>query len=338
MNKEFHQFVWNEELEQDWLRILDLALREDLGSQGDCTSDALVPEQAQGRADVVVRQAGVLAGEAAIAATLAKFSPSSSVGILPASSRSVGIPPASSGLKWSSQAHDGQTLAPGQLIGTLDGPARAILSVERPLLNMLGRLSGIASLTRRYVDAVSGTRASIYDTRKTTPGWRSLEKYAVRCGNGRNHRAGLFEAVLIKDNHLALGAELRPQGVGGYSPAEAVLKARQFLLERLGGAGRQTIVEIEVDTLEQLDEVLAVEPDLVLLDNMSLAMLCEAVACRNARRAAVELEASGGIDLSTVRGVAETGVERISVGALTHSAVSLDFGLDWNLTDLGFDL
>ena len=177
-----------------------------------------------------------------------------------------------------------------------------MLAVERPLLNMLGRLSGIASLTRRYVDAVSGTRAGIYDTRKTTPGWRSLEKYAVRCGGGRNHRAGLFEAVLIKDNHLALGAELRPQGAGGYSPAEAVLKARQFLVERWGDAGRQMIVEIEVDTLEQLDEVLAVGPDLVLLDNMSPAMLREAVARRDARLPAVELEASGGIDLGTVRG------------------------------------
>ena len=227
MNKEFHQSVWNEELEQDWLRILALAVREDLGSAGDCTTEALVPEQAQGRAAVVVRQAGVLAGEAAIAATLASFS---------ASSRQASCL-RRSGLKWSSQAHDGQALAPRQSIGILEGPARAMLAVERPLLNMLGRLSGIASLTRRYVDAVSGTRAGIYDTRKTTPGWRSLEKYAVRCGGGRNHRAGLFEAVLIKDNHLALGAELRPQGAGGYGPAEAVLKARQFLWRAMGRRG-----------------------------------------------------------------------------------------------------
>jgi nicotinate-nucleotide pyrophosphorylase (carboxylating) len=312
MNKEFHQTVWNEELEQDWLRILDLALREDLGLQGDCTTEALVPEKALGRADVVVRQTGMLAGEVAIDATLARFSPR---------------------LKWSSQAHDGQALAPRQSIGSLEGPAWAILAVERPLLNMLGRLSGIASLTRRYVDAVAGTPAGIYDTRKTTPGWRSLEKYAVRCGGGRNHRAGLFEAVLIKDNHLALGAELRPHGSGGYGPAEAVRKARQFFLQRWGDAGRQMIVEIEVDTLAQLDEVLAADPDLVLLDNMSPEMLREAVARRNGRGAAVELEASGGIDLGTVRAVAETGVERISVGAVTHSAAALDFGLDWHLPD-----
>ena len=318
MNKEFHQSVWNEELEEDWLRILALAVREDLGSGGDCTTEALVPEQARGKAAVVVRQAGVLAGGAAIAATLASFSPGSASTL-----------PAGSALQWTAQARDGQALAPGQSIGILEGPARAMLAVERPLLNMLGRLSGIASLTRRYVDAVSGTGASIHDTRKTTPGWRTLEKYAVACGGGRNHRAGLFEAVLIKDNHLALGAALRPQGPAGYRPAEAVLEARQFLLQRWGDAGRRMIVEIEVDTLEQFDEVLAAEPDLVLLDNMSPAMLREAVARRNTRSPAVELEASGGIDLDTVRGVAETGVERISVGALTHAAAALDFGLDW---------
>ncbi len=295
MNKEFQQSVWNEEIEQDWLRILALAIREDLGSQGDCTTEALVPEQARGRAAIVVRDCGVLAGAAAIAATLATFRP-----------RRAGVPPAFPDLNWSSQAHDGQVLTSRQSIGILEGPARAMLALERPLLNMLGRLSGIASLTRRYVDAVSGTGAAIYDTRKTTPGWRSLEKYAVACGGGRNHRAGLFAAVLIKDNHLALGAELRPQGAGGYGPAEAVRKARQFLGERWGDAGRQMIVEIEVDTLEQLDEVLAAGPDLILLDNMGSATLREAVARRNASGVAVELEASGGIDLDTVRGVAET--------------------------------
>jgi nicotinate-nucleotide pyrophosphorylase (carboxylating) len=227
MNKEFGQAVWNEDLEQDWLRILVLALSEDLGSLGDCTTEALVPEHAQGRAAVVVRHAGVLAGEAAIAAAC-----------------NAGILPACAGLKWFSQAHDGESLASRRSIGVLEGPARAMLAMERPLLNMLGRLAGIASLTRRYVDAVSGTRAGIYDTRKTTPGWRSLEKYAVRCGGGRNHRAGLFEAVLIKDNHLAVGAALRPQGAGAFGPAEAVHRARQFLVERWGDAGREMIVEI----------------------------------------------------------------------------------------------
>jgi nicotinate-nucleotide pyrophosphorylase (carboxylating) len=306
--KEFHQAVWSDELLHDWRRILDFAVAEDLGTTGDCTTSALVPAGARGRAAVMARSAGVLAGEPAVSVTAARFS---------------------ADLKWKAQAQDGQTIAAGQSIGVLEGPATAMLAAERPLLNVLGRLSGIASLTRRYVDLVAGTRAGIYDTRKTTPGWRSLEKYAVRCGGGRNHRGGLYEAVLIKDNHLALGAELRPNGHGGYSPAEAVRKARQFLEQQFGDAGRQMIVEIEVDSLEQLDEVLPAGPDIVLVDNMSPATLCEAVARRDAVAPMVELEASGGIDLTTVRGVAETGVERISVGALTHSAAAFDFGLDW---------
>jgi nicotinate-nucleotide pyrophosphorylase (carboxylating) len=313
MHKEFHQSVWNEDLKQDWLRILELALREDLGTLGDCTTEALVPAAAVGRAAIVVRQPGVLAGAAAIAATLPAFG---------------------GGLSWSPQAADGTVLAPRQSIGVLHGPARAMLAAERPLLNMLGRLSGIASLARRYVAAVSGTGAAIYDTRKTTPGWRNLEKYAVRCGGGRNHRAGLFEAVLIKDNHLALGAELRPAGQGGYSPAEAVRAARHYLAEHFGEAAQHMIVEVEVDTLAQLDEVLTVTPDLILLDNMSPTTLCEAVArrdayCRQKGLSPMDFEASGGINLESVRAVAESGVERISVGGLTHSAVALDFGLDW---------
>ncbi len=309
--KDFHQFAWNETLLHDWLQLLGLAVREDLGTQGDCTTQALVPDDARGRAAIVARKPGVLAGEPAVAATITKFNPE---------------------LNWSAQVQDAETVAAGQPIGVLAGPAAAMLAAERPLLNFLGRLSGIATLTRRYVDLVAGTRANIYDTRKTTPGWRSLEKYAVRCGGGRNHRAGLYEAVLIKDNHLALGAALHgdgPNSCGGYSPAEAVLRARQYLAERFGDAVRQMIVEIEVDSLEQLDAVLTAGPDLVLLDNMRPAMLREAVARRKARNPAVELEASGGIDLTTVRGIAETGIERISVGALTHSAAALDFGLDW---------
>jgi nicotinate-nucleotide pyrophosphorylase (carboxylating) len=308
MRKEFQQAVWDDKTARNWFWILDFAIAEDLGTLGDCTTLALVPDEAEGRAAIVARQAGVLAGEAAIAATLPRFGQR---------------------LRWSPLAHDAELRASRQEIGILEGPARAMLALERPLLNMLGRLSGIASLTRQYVDAVAGTRAGIYDTRKTTPGWRVLEKYAVRCGGGRNHRAGLFEAVLIKDNHLALGAKLRPNDIGGFSPAEAVLKARQSVIERFGEAGRQMIVEVEVDTLEQLEEVLSVQPDLILLDNMSPSVLREAVARRDARCPAIELEASGGISLGTVRHVAETGVERISVGALTHSAVSLDFGLDW---------
>ena len=193
-------------------------------------------------------------------------------------------------------------------VATVAGAMRDLLTTERLVLNLLGRLSGVATLTRRYVEAIAGTRADIYDTRKTTPGWRRLEKYAVRCGGGRNHRTGLFDAVLIKDNHLALA---------GIGPAEAVRRAREFLPARATEypPARQLLVEVEVDTLTQLDEVLPQRPDLVLLDNMPPDQLRTAVQRRNAAAPEVELEASGGVNLQTVRAIAETGVERISVGA-----------------------
>ena len=308
MTKEFRQISWDDELSKDWEQLLQLAVREDLGEVGDCTTLALVPEKAMGHAAVVARQPGVLAGESAVEMTLRQFDPR---------------------LRWSAETIDGRTVVSGQLVGRIDGPARGLLAAERPLLNLLGRLSGIATLTRSYVEAVAGTHARIYDTRKTTPGWRRLEKYAVRCGGGHNHRLGLFDAVLIKDNHLALGADLSPGGRGGYSPAEAVVQARRWLEIQSGGVARGMMVEIEVDTLDQFDQVVTAGPDLVLLDNMGPGELREAVARRNARCPSIELEASGGIHFGTVRQVAETGVDRISVGALTHSAISLDFGLDW---------
>ena len=216
----------------------------------------------------------------------------------------------------------------------MKGRPGACLAAERVLLNLLGRLSGIATLTRQYVDAMAGTKARIYDTRKTTPGWRRLEKYAVRCGGGWNHRTGLFEAVLIKDNHLAFGSQSPATATATdalrYTPAEAVGLARRFLREQAAAdAAAPMIVEVEVDSLDQLDAVLAAGPDLVLLDNMQPGELRQAVARRDAVAPAVELEASGGVDLRGVRRIAETGVERISVGALTHSAVALDIGLDW---------
>ncbi len=232
----------------------------------------------------------------------------------------MGLSPWRTRLRWSPQIADGSPVEKGTCAGIIEGPARGLLAAERILLNLLGRLSGIATLTRQYVAAVAGTKARIYDTRKTTPGWRRLEKYAVRCGGGSNHRSGLFDAVLIKDNHLALGAR-SAVGQPRYSPAEAVARARQL--------NNAMIVEIEVDTLAQLDNVLPASPDIVLLDNMSPAELAAAVARRNACNPAVELEASGGVNLESVRKIAEAGVDRISVGALTHSAVALDFGLDW---------
>jgi nicotinate-nucleotide pyrophosphorylase (carboxylating) len=209
------------------------------------------------------------------------------------------------------EVEDGQRVRAGTTVLALTGHARGMLSAERTALNYLQHLSGIATLTGRFVDAIKGTRAQILDTRKTTPGWRKLEKYAVRAGGGTNHRLDLRSGVLIKDNHLA--------AIGG-DIAMAVSRARQLALPG-------TPVQVECDTLDQVDAALAAGADWVLLDNMSLDLLREAVA-RCAGRAITE--ASGGVTLDTVRAVAETGVERISIGALTHSAPALDLGLDFD--------
>ena len=228
---------------------------------------------------------------------------------------------------WHAELEDGAAVAAGTHLATIQGRARTLLTAERTLLNFVGRLSGVATLAAEYVAAVAGTAARIYDTRKTTPGWRRLEKYAVRCGGGHNHRTGLFDAILIKDNHLALGGQT---GGGHFTPAEAVLRARTFCQQAAAGDPRsRMLVEVEVDSLAQLEAVLPVGPDIVLLDNMSVEQLSQAVRRRDELGAAVELEASGGVNLATVRQIADTGVDRISVGALTHSAVWLDVALDW---------
>lgn len=323
LSKEFHQQTWDNRLDAEWLGILRLAVREDLADTGDWTTRALVPDEAIGRTAVVARQSGVVAGLPGAETALEHFDPR---------------------LQWMPEIEDGQAVEPGVCVARIEGPAGSLLTAERTVLNLLGRLSGIASLTRQYVDAVQATAARIFDTRKTTPGWRRLEKYAVRCGGGWNHRSGLFEAILIKDNHLAFGAgnESGPPSLSktgsAYTPAEAVERARRFIQVHVPGTARAEmpgtaraamIVEVEVDTLDQLDEVLEVSPDIVLLDNMSPADLCEAVARRDACDRSIELEASGGISLETVRAIAATGVDRISVGALTHSAACLDLAFDW---------
>jgi nicotinate-nucleotide pyrophosphorylase (carboxylating) len=289
--------LWTDREQQALAEIIRLALAEDVGP-GDLTTQVLVPAGATGRAAVVVRQAGVIAGLAAAAQAFRAIDPV---------------------VRFEMSAADGARVTPGQTVAVVSGAARSLLTGERLALNLLGRMAGIASLTRQYVDLVSGTRAGIFDTRKTTPGWRLLEKYAVRAGGGRNHRIGLFDAVLIKDNHLAFGAA---NEAGRYTPAEAVARARASV-----PAG--TVIEVEVDTLEQFDLVLPAGPDIVLLDNMPVDMLRAAVARRNATHPKIELEASGGVNLATVAAIAGSGVERISVGALTHSAVALDVGLDW---------
>ncbi len=313
MNRDFQQALWDTATEDDCRQLIRLAVREDLDRTYDWTTVALVAPETEGKANVVARRAGVVAGLPAVQLVLAEMD---------------------SQMLWQPSAVDGASVAAGEILATIVGPARSLLTAERPLLNFLGHLSGIATLTRRYVAAVAGT-GGVYDTRKTTPGWRRLEKYAVRMGGGHNHRAGLFDAVLIKDNHLALGAagpgdDLAESNAAHYSPAQAVTLAREFLA-RLPAteSARDMIVEVEVDNLRQFDEVLVVRPDIVLLDNMSLDDLRAAVAQRNAQAPRIELEASGGVNLDTIRDIAGTGVDRISVGALTHSASWFDVGLDF---------
>lgn len=310
MNRDFTQLSWTARLEDDTRRLVRLAVYEDLDAGHDWTTVSLAPEGATASAEVVARQAGVIAGLEAARVALDEMDLSA---------------------QWQPLVADGTAVEPGTKVAVVRGGARELLTSERIVLNLIGRLSGVATLTQQYVEAIRGTKAKIYDTRKTTPGMRRLEKFAVHCGGGRNHRTGLFDAILIKDNHLALGRQR--DGGAGYSPAEAVTIARQFARESIGAeaGGATMLVEVEVDTLEQLREVLAAGPDLVLLDNMPPEVLRKAVAIRDAAGSPAELEASGGVHLKTVRAIAESGVERISVGALTHSAIALDVGLDWVL-------
>jgi len=310
MPKEFQQLEWDAAIEDDLRQLVRLAVREDLAGAQDWTTLALVPEDAQGRAALVVREEGVVAGLRAAEMALEEMNTE---------------------LDWQAQVDDGALVAAGTRVADVAGPARDILTSERIILNLVGRMSGIATRTRKFVESVAGTAARIYDTRKTTPGWRRLEKYAVRCGGGHNHRTGLYDAILIKDNHLALGAAEQ----GGFSPAEAVRRVRSFIeqMERRAKPAEDfdshMIIEVEVDDLDQLEEVLPLRPDVVLLDNMSPDALQRAVSLRGRLADDVQLEASGGITLQAVRSVATSGVTRISVGSLTHAAASLDVGLDW---------
>jgi nicotinate-nucleotide pyrophosphorylase (carboxylating) len=307
MAKEFQQLDWNAAVEDDLRQLIRLAVREDLGRQYDWTTVALVEPDQQSGAAVVVRQDGVLAGLRAIQVVIDEMQAT---------------------LNCQLRSSDGDDIPAGTVVAELAGSARDLLTCERPILNFLGRMSGIATSTRQYVRRIEGTRARIYDTRKTTPGWRRLEKYAVRCGGGWNHRTGLFDAILIKDNHLALSSEKK------ISPADAVRRARGFISRMTpdlfpGVDAGHMIIEVEIDRLELLDDVLAAGPDIVLLDNMPPGQLRAAVARRDAIAPHIELEASGGVSMETVREIAQTGVERISVGGLTHSAKALDVALDW---------
>ncbi|MFQ5429270.1 MAG: carboxylating nicotinate-nucleotide diphosphorylase [Phycisphaerae bacterium] len=290
----------------DWKRLgtlFDLARQEDWGTSGDLTS-ALLPEsalQSRGTWELVAREPGRFCGAEILPRLLASLAPDIEAA-------------------WRRPAPDGRPIAAGEVIARFTGPIGQMLSAERTVLNFLQRLSGVATLTRRYVDAVAGLPVGIYDTRKTTPGLRELEKYAVRCGGGRNHRVGLYDAVLIKDNHLAAMED------HGLAHAVSAMLGR-LAQERAAPA----FVEVECDSLGQVSELLkVVGVDVILLDNFSVSDLREAVRLRDAAvlRGKVALEASGGVTLETVRAVAETDVERIAVGALTHSARFLDLGLD----------
>jgi len=297
------QLDWNDQLEAAVRRAVPDWFVEDLGFEADWTSVALVPPEAMAKLAVVARCPGVVAGLQAAA------------GVIGA---------AGERLIWEPLVADGDALVAGTVVARLAGPTRSILQVERVLLNLLGRLSGVATATQQLVDAVAGTGCRIYDTRKTVPGWRLLDKYAVRCGGGWNHRLGLFDAILIKDNHLAAVAKT------GMDPAAAVLRARQFIEQTFPPArAAAMVVEIEVDTPAQAQAVLAAHPDIVLLDNMSTEELRACVSLRDQMAKQVVLEASGGINLASVRRVAETGVDRISTGMPTHASAWLDLGLDW---------
>lgn len=268
--------------------VVRAALEEDFGRAGDITTELTVPADARAHAKLVARKAGTIAGLIAAECAFRLVDASAS---------------------FHAEHADGETVAAGTVLAEIDGPARSLLSAERVALNFLGPLSGIATATRALVDAVAGTKARIVCTRKITPGLRGLVKYAVRCGGGFNHRFGLDDAVLIKDNHLVAAGGIRP----------AIERVR-------AGLGHMAKIELEVDSIAQLEEALALGVDTILVDNMSIDDLKRAVAFAKGRAV---LEASGNVTLATVRAIAETGVDYISSGGITHSAPNLDVALDF---------
>lgn len=300
---DFRQSAWDDHLAAHVAAAAAGWLAEDLGHECDWTSVSLIPADARSELRVVSRTAGVIAG-------------------LPAAVAVAGV--ADPRLRFEPTVADGAVVAAGSTIATLAGATRSVLTAERVLLNLLGRMSGIATAVRRLVDAAAGTSCRIYDTRKTVPGWRLLDKYAVRTAGGWNHRTGLYDAILIKDNHLAA---LRIAGLG---PADAVRQARAFV-EKTFPPSRSAamVVEIEIDSCTQLADVLAAGPDVVLLDNMPVAELARCVAERDRTARHVVLEASGGIRPDTVPAISATGVDRVSTGWPTHHAPWLDIALDW---------
>lgn len=279
---------------QEIIRVIDAALEED-APWGDLTAQALIPATAQATAELVAREPGTFSGGEVFATAFTRVDPS---------------------IRTTLHLEDGQEFGPGTAIATIEGPARGILTGERVALNLVQRMSGIATLTAQYVDKTKHTNARVVDTRKTTPGLRALERHAVRSGGGHNHRRNLSDAIMAKDNHLAVLLN------SGLSLAEVIRQARSAI-------PHTTHIEIEIDRLDQLDQALQAKADSIMLDNFSLEDLRKGVQ-RIAGHAIVE--ASGGVNLDTVQAIAETGVDIISVGALTHSARALDLGLDMSIT------
>ena len=290
-------------------RLIDLALAEDLNDVGDVTTNLTIPPSANGTVRLVARRPGRLSGLPIMTMVFAKLDDRVQI-----------------------QQHtcDGSRLSPGEEVATLNGPTASLLTGERTALNFVTHLSGIATLTQQYVDAAAaaGGKAVILDTRKTLPGWRVLQKYAVRCGGGTNHRMGLYDGILIKDNHLASW-----QGGGNDQTPVDVSEPRRSLSEAIEHAGANAPagmkIEIEVDSLQQLADAILARPNIVLLDNFTPDRLSAAIALRDDQSPETLLEASGGVNLDTIAAIAATGVDRISIGALTHSAPALDLAFDW---------
>jgi nicotinate-nucleotide pyrophosphorylase (carboxylating) len=270
-------------------RLVRAALAEDLGRAGDLSTTFFLPAGRTYRAYVKAKADGVLCGVVPATEALRQACPRARV-------------------RW--LARDGSRVRPGQVVARLTGP-RGILTAERTMLNFLQRLSGVATLARRYADAVRGTRAKVYDTRKTLPGWRALDKYAVRCGGAENHRMGLYDMVMLKDNHWA-----------GAAPASLTARVKAFRRRH-----PRVPIQVEAAGLDQVRQALALGPDLLLLDNMGPALLRKAIALARRTAPRVKLEVSGGVDLKTIRALARLGPDRISVGRLTHSAPALDLSL-----------
>jgi nicotinate-nucleotide pyrophosphorylase (carboxylating) len=289
--RDFHQIEWDALTAEDCRQLVRLAIREDLEREQDWTTVALVPPERTGAAEIVARAVGVVAGVPALAVAVEEFD---------------------ADLKLEVHAADGDDIAAGGRVARISGNVRDLLTSERTLLNLLGRLMGIATLTREYVARVAGTRCRVYDTRKTTPGWRRLEKFAVRCGGGHNHRTGLYDAVLIKDNHLAVAQR------EGLTMADVIARVRQRVSPFLK-------IEIEVESVAAAAEAAAAGADLILLDNMAPALMAEAVAAVDGRAL---VEASGGITFDNLPEVVASGVDLISSGSFTHSVRALDISLD----------